>query len=51
MHEPGVAWRAVYQELRHQIERGALRPGDALPTIAALSARTGLNAYAARRVM
>ncbi|MEM7695280.1 MAG: GntR family transcriptional regulator [Pseudomonadota bacterium] len=51
MQTANEPWRAVYRDLRKDIDEGALRPGDALPTIAALSARTGLNAYAARRVM
>lgn len=44
-------WRAIYRDLRSQIDRGDPAAGSRLPTIAGLAAQTGLTQHGARRVL
>ena len=45
------AWRPIYRDLRKRIDCGEYRPGDHLPTIAALADRMGLSRHGARKVL
>lgn len=49
--QPQSAWRAVYRDLRDQIEDGRLPPGEQLPTLAQLADWHGVSTHGARKIM
>jgi GntR family phosphonate transport system transcriptional regulator len=51
MTEQGPIWRAIAEALRGEIDAGQRRPGDRLPTEAALSRRFGVNRHTVRRAL
>ena len=46
-----TVWAGIAEALRSEIAGGARRPGDRLPTEAALSARFGVNRHTVRRAL
>ena len=44
-------WRDAYRALRHEIDNGILKPGDDLPTLTNLAAKSGLSVHGSRRVL
>jgi len=44
-------WPAAARAVRTMIRDGTLKPGDLLPSARALSARTGISAYACRKAV
>ena len=44
-------WKSIYQTLSSEIADGRYRPGDKLPTEAALSERFGVNRHTVRRAL
>ena len=48
---PGALWAGIADALRAEIASGARRPGDRLPTEAALAGRFGVNRHTVRRAL
>lgn len=48
---PGALWAGIADALRAEIASGARRPGDRLPTEAALARRFGVNRHTVRRAL
>jgi GntR family phosphonate transport system transcriptional regulator len=46
-----VVWRTIAEALRKDLAQGSYRPGDRLPTEAALAARFGVNRHTLRRAL
>lgn len=44
-------WKEIEAKLKHEISAGLYRPGDKLPTEAALSSRFGVNRHTVRRAL
>ena len=44
-------WRDAYRALRHEMDNGILKPGDDLPTLTNLAAKSGLSVHGSRRVL
>ena len=51
MTERTTIWREIERALRGEIERGRYRPGEKLPTEAALSTRFSVNRHTVRRAL
>ena len=48
---PHLQYRRIASELREKIERGELRPGEMLPSEAALTAQYGVSRWTARQAL
>ena len=47
--DPRPVYVQIVSQIKDQIQRGSLKPGDALPSVRELSASLGINMHTVRR--